>query len=125
MKVVGRGVWPFENPLTGEPGIWYQHGQVSGVFDADGKPTSTRGTGRAAWSISAHSWSDLFGVTGGQLKIETGSSPGPGLELHRYPKHRSGPLRSGMCSCVRVRSSVAAANSGSSLRLQGCAALSS
>ena len=45
VKVVGRGVWPFENPLTGEPGIWYQHGQVSGVFDADGNPISTKGTG--------------------------------------------------------------------------------
>ena len=44
-KVVGQGVWPFENPLTGEPGIWYQHGQVSGVFDRDGNPISLKGTG--------------------------------------------------------------------------------
>jgi hypothetical protein len=45
VKVVGRGVWPFENPLTLEPGIWYQHGQVSGVFDANGNQISTKGTG--------------------------------------------------------------------------------
>jgi hypothetical protein len=45
VKVVGEGVWPFENPITGEPGIWYQKGQVSGVFDADGNPISTKNTG--------------------------------------------------------------------------------
>jgi hypothetical protein len=43
-KVVGTGVW-VENPLTGEPGFWYQHGQVGGVFDADGNPITLRGTG--------------------------------------------------------------------------------
>jgi hypothetical protein len=43
-KVVGQGVW-VENPLTGEPGFWFQHGQVSGVFDPDGNPISTKGTG--------------------------------------------------------------------------------
>ena len=45
VKVVGEGVWPFGNPLTGEPGIWHQKGQVSGKFDADGNPISTKGTG--------------------------------------------------------------------------------
>ena len=45
VKVVGEGVWPFENPLTGEPGIWHQRGQVSGVFESDGSPISTKGTG--------------------------------------------------------------------------------
>jgi len=45
VKVVGRGLWVFENPLTGEPGIWYQHGQVSGVFNPDGSPIATKGTG--------------------------------------------------------------------------------
>ena len=45
IKVVGEGVWHDGNPLTGEPGIWYQHGQVSGVFEADGTPISTKGTG--------------------------------------------------------------------------------
>ena len=44
-KVVGRGIWPFENPLTGEPGIWYQQGKVSGSFDRDGNPISINGTG--------------------------------------------------------------------------------
>jgi hypothetical protein len=45
VKVVGEGAWPFGNPITGEPGIWYQKGQVSGTFDTDGDPISTRNTG--------------------------------------------------------------------------------
>lgn len=45
VKVVGEGVWPDGNPLTGEPGVWHQSGQVSGTFDADGSPISTKGTG--------------------------------------------------------------------------------
>jgi hypothetical protein len=45
IKVVGEGVWPFENPITHEPGIWHQKGQVSGLFDADGNPISTKNTG--------------------------------------------------------------------------------
>ena len=45
VKVVGEGVWPFENPITGEPGIWYQKGQVSGTFDADGNPIWLKSTG--------------------------------------------------------------------------------
>lgn len=44
-KIVGAGVWAFGNPITDEPGIWYQKGQVSGTFDADGKPISTKNTG--------------------------------------------------------------------------------
>jgi hypothetical protein len=44
VMVVGEGVW-VENPLTGEPGFWDQHGQISGRFDADGNPISTKGTG--------------------------------------------------------------------------------
>ena len=45
VMVVGQGVWAFGNPLTGEPGIWYQKGQVSGEFDAEGNAISTKGTG--------------------------------------------------------------------------------
>lgn len=44
-KVVGEAVWPFGNPVTGEPGVWYQKGQVSGTFDADGNPISIGNTG--------------------------------------------------------------------------------
>jgi len=44
VKVVGEGVW-FGNPLTLEPGFWYQKGQISGVFNPDGTPISTKGTG--------------------------------------------------------------------------------
>ena len=44
VKVVGEGVW-LGNPLTGEPGFWYQKGQVSGTFAADGSPISTKNTG--------------------------------------------------------------------------------
>jgi hypothetical protein len=45
VKIVGEGVWPFGNPITGEPGIWYQKGQVSGTFDADGNPLALKNTG--------------------------------------------------------------------------------
>ena len=45
VMVVGEGVWSSGNPLTGEPGIWHQTGQVSGRFDAEGNPISTKGTG--------------------------------------------------------------------------------
>jgi hypothetical protein len=44
VRVVGTGVW-IENPITGEPGFWYQKGQVSGTFAADGSPISTKNTG--------------------------------------------------------------------------------
>jgi len=43
-KVTGHGPW-FPNPVTGETGIWYQSGQVSAEFDADGNMTSVRNTG--------------------------------------------------------------------------------
>jgi hypothetical protein len=45
VKIVGEGGWAFGNPITGEPGIWYQKGQVSGTFDADGNPISLKSTG--------------------------------------------------------------------------------
>jgi hypothetical protein len=45
-KVTGHGAWPAGNPVTGEPGIWYQSGQVSATFDADGNMTSVNNTGR-------------------------------------------------------------------------------
>ena len=43
--VTGQGAWPDGNPVTGEPGIWYQSGQVSATFDAEGNTTSLRSTG--------------------------------------------------------------------------------
>jgi hypothetical protein len=43
-KVTGHGPW-MPNPVTGEAGIWYQSGQVSAEFDADGNMTSVRNTG--------------------------------------------------------------------------------
>ena len=43
-KVTGHGPW-FPNPVTGESGIWYQSGQVSAEFDADGNMTSIKNTG--------------------------------------------------------------------------------
>ena len=46
VKVTGHGPWPDGNPITGEPGIWYQSGQVSATFDADGNMTSVRSTGK-------------------------------------------------------------------------------
>jgi hypothetical protein len=42
--VTGHGPW-IQNPVTGETGIWYQSGQVSAQFDADGNMTSIRNTG--------------------------------------------------------------------------------
>jgi hypothetical protein len=43
--VTGHGAWPDGNPVTGEPGIWYQSGRVSATFDADGNTTSIKSTG--------------------------------------------------------------------------------
>jgi hypothetical protein len=43
--VTGQGAWPDGNPITGEPGIWYQSGRVSTTFDAEGNTTSLRSTG--------------------------------------------------------------------------------
>jgi hypothetical protein len=42
--VTGRGAW-LGNPVTGEPGIWYQNGRVSANFDAAGNTTSVGSTG--------------------------------------------------------------------------------
>jgi hypothetical protein len=42
--VTGHGPW-FPNPVTGESGLWYQSGQVSAEFDADGNITSVGNTG--------------------------------------------------------------------------------
>jgi hypothetical protein len=44
--VAGQGAWPDGNPITGEPGIWYQSGRVSATFDAEGNTTSIKSTGR-------------------------------------------------------------------------------
>ena len=43
--VTGHGAWPDGNPVTGEPGIWYQSGRVSATFDADGNTTSIKSSG--------------------------------------------------------------------------------
>src|SRR2546423_5185507 len=40
VMVTGHGAWPTGNPVTGEPGIWYQSGRVSATFDAEGNMTS-------------------------------------------------------------------------------------
>jgi hypothetical protein len=45
VKVTGHGAWPDGNPVTGEPGIWYQNGQVSATLDADGNATSVKSSG--------------------------------------------------------------------------------
>jgi hypothetical protein len=45
VKVTGHGAWPNGNPVTGEPGIWYQSGQVSATFDAEGNLMSISNTG--------------------------------------------------------------------------------
>ena len=45
-KVTGHGAWPEGNPVTGEPGIWYQSGQVFTTFDTDGNTTSLGSTGK-------------------------------------------------------------------------------
>ena len=42
--VTGQGAWPDGNPVTGEPGIWYQSGRVSATFDAEGN-TSIESSG--------------------------------------------------------------------------------
>jgi hypothetical protein len=44
--VTGLGAWPDGNPITGEPGIWYQSGRVSVTFDAEGNTTSLKSTGK-------------------------------------------------------------------------------
>ena len=43
--VTGQGAWPDGNPITGEPGIWYQSGRVSTTWDAEGNTTSLESTG--------------------------------------------------------------------------------
>jgi hypothetical protein len=43
--VTGEGAW-LGNPITGEPGIWYQSGRVSATFDAEGNTTSIKSTGK-------------------------------------------------------------------------------
>lgn len=43
--VTGQGAWPDGNPITGEPGIWYQSGRVSATFDAEGNMTTIKSTG--------------------------------------------------------------------------------
>ena len=42
--VTGQGAWP-GNPITGEPGIWYQSGRVSTSWDAEGNTTSLESSG--------------------------------------------------------------------------------
>jgi hypothetical protein len=42
--VTGQGAWP-GNPITGEPGIWYQSGRVSTSWDAEGTTTSLESSG--------------------------------------------------------------------------------
>jgi hypothetical protein len=44
-QVTGHGAWVTGNPVTGEPGIWYQSGAVRATFDADGNLTSVSNTG--------------------------------------------------------------------------------
>jgi|SRR5262245_5525178 len=44
-KVTGHGAW-LSNPVTGEPGLWYQSGQVSATLDADGNTTSVSNSGK-------------------------------------------------------------------------------
>jgi hypothetical protein len=43
--VTGQGVW-LGNPITGDPGLWYQSGRVSATFDAEGNTTSIKSTGK-------------------------------------------------------------------------------
>jgi hypothetical protein len=43
--VTGQGPWPTGNPVTGEPGIWYQNGRVSATLDAEGNATSVHSSG--------------------------------------------------------------------------------
>jgi hypothetical protein len=44
-SVTGNGPW-FPNPVSGEPGIWYQSGRVTASFDAEGNVTSVGSTGK-------------------------------------------------------------------------------
>ena len=44
IKVTGQGLG-LRKPVTGEPGIWYQSGQVSAEFDADGNLMSVDNAG--------------------------------------------------------------------------------
>jgi len=44
--VTGLGAWPDGNPVTGEPGIWYQSARVTATFDAEGNTTSIKSTGK-------------------------------------------------------------------------------
>jgi hypothetical protein len=44
-SVTGNGPW-FPNPVSGEPGIWYQSGRVTASFDAEGNMTSVGSTGK-------------------------------------------------------------------------------
>jgi hypothetical protein len=43
--VTGQGAW-LSNPVTGEPGIWYQNGRVTATLDAEGNTTSVSNTGK-------------------------------------------------------------------------------
>jgi len=43
--VTGQGAWHDGNPVTGEPGVWYQTGRVSATFDEAGDTTSLKSTG--------------------------------------------------------------------------------
>jgi hypothetical protein len=43
--VTGQGPWVTGNPITGDPGIWYQDGRVSATFDAEGNTTSINSSG--------------------------------------------------------------------------------
>jgi hypothetical protein len=43
--VTGQGVW-LSNPVTGEPGIWFQNGRVTATLDAEGNTTSVKSTGK-------------------------------------------------------------------------------
>jgi hypothetical protein len=43
-KVTGHGAW-LSNPVTGEPGIWYQSGQVTATIDEEGNTTSVSNAG--------------------------------------------------------------------------------
>jgi hypothetical protein len=45
VMVTGLGAWPDGNPVTGEPGIWYQNGRVSATLDPDGNATSVKSSG--------------------------------------------------------------------------------
>jgi hypothetical protein len=44
-KVTGHGAW-LSNPVTGEPGIWYQSGQVTATLDEEGNTTSVSNAGK-------------------------------------------------------------------------------